>query len=62
MKPITVWYARDPVTRCYCHNHIEDGHSQDRTPQPKYERQSVWHGMKWIKRHTTINDKQEVTP
>jgi hypothetical protein len=62
MKPITVWYARNPVTRCYCHNHIEAGHSHDSTPQPKHELQNVWMGMKWIKRHTTINDKQEVTP
>jgi len=53
---ITVWIKLN--NGVYEHNHIEEGHSFNQKPTPKFDSQKSWLNNQWLKKHAyLVNNK-----
>lgn len=57
--PVTIWKRFNDETRCFEHNHIEDGHIPHKQETPTAvtsEQARNWKGALWIRRFGYLED------
>lgn len=58
MTNVTLWYVVTKDGLKY--NHLEDGHSENDKPTPKFDAQKSWAGQEWKKKFGNLTNENIV--